>query len=217
LGTGLNAKANTVTWGNGLLYAGGSFTKAGSVTASHIAQWDGVNWSALGSGITGGSSIIVNTILVSGTNVYVSGNFTNAGGISATNLARWNGTQWSALGSGLDLARAGFALAAISNDVYVGGNFTVAGDKPSEFIARWNDQLNFYPPPHPQLTRSVWLTNQQFQFRLIGTSGESYILQSSSNLSVWTSLLTNSTTLYDYTDPNASLFPVQFYRAVLGP
>ena len=96
-------------------------------------------------------------------------------------------------------------------------SIAIAGDKPSMFIGRWNDQLNFYPPPHPLLTRQTWLTNGQFQFRLIGTSGENYIIQAKTNSGVWTNLLTNSATLYDFTDTSASKFPARFYRAVLGP
>jgi trimeric autotransporter adhesin len=217
LGLGLNAKANTVAYGNGHLYAGGSFTKAGALTANHVAQWDGSNWSALGSGITGGNTVIVNSILVVGTDVYVTGNFTNAGGVSATNIAKWNGSTWSALGSGLDLPRAGFALAASGNDLFVGGNFTTAGDKPSEFIARWNDQSNFYPPANMLLTRTVWQTNRQMRFRITGTTGQSYIIQGSTNLASWTPLLTNSIMFFDYADPNSASYPTRFYRTVLGP
>ena len=218
LGTGLNGFASALAFTNGLLYVGGAFTTASGVSANHIAVWNGTMWSTLGTGVTGNSQAFVASILVQGNNVYVTGNFTNAGGTSATNIAKWDGSQWSALGSGL-IAPSGqnaMGLASMNNDLYVGGTFTFAGDKPSQFIARWNDQLNFYPPPHPQLTRSIWLTNQQFQFRLIGTSGESYILQGSTNLSVWAPLLTNSATLYDYTDTNTSQFPIRFYRAVLG-
>ena len=217
LGSGLNAKANTVAYGNGLLYAGGSFTKAGGLTVNHIAQWDGSNWSALGSGITGGPQVIVNSILVSGTNVYVTGNFTNAGGVSATNIAKWNGSSWSALGSGLDQPKAGFALATVGNDVYLTGNFTTAGDKPAEYIARWNEQSNFYPTANMVLTRSAAVTNRQFRFRVTGTSGQSYIILGSSNLSSWTPLQTNSAMFYDFTDTNSAQFPKRFYRTVLGP
>jgi len=42
------------------------------------------------------------------------------------------------------------------------------------------------------LTRETWLTNGQFRFRVTGTSGESYVLQDSTNLGAWTPLLTNS-------------------------
>jgi hypothetical protein len=217
LDPGFNAKVNTVAYGNGMLYAGGSFTKAGNLTVNHVAQWDGTSWSAMGGGITGGSVVIVNSIFVAGTNVYVTGNFTNAGGVIATNIAIWNGANWSAMGSGLDIPRAGFALAASGNDVFVGGNFTMAGDKPAQFISRWNNQSNFYPAANIKLTRTAWLTNKQVQFRVTGTSGQSYIIQGSTNLTLWTPLQTNSTMFYDFSDTNSSGYPSRFYRAVLGP
>ena len=39
------------TDGAGNLYAGGAFTTAGGVSASHIVKWDGTSWSQLGSGM----------------------------------------------------------------------------------------------------------------------------------------------------------------------
>jgi hypothetical protein len=68
------------------LYVGGSFDVVGSpnVSASGIAKWNGVSWSALGSGIGGcvGSSCPfpgVGPVLAAGTDVYVGGRFTYAG------------------------------------------------------------------------------------------------------------------------------------------
>jgi hypothetical protein len=169
-----------------------------------------------------GSTPSVSAIFIHGTDVYVAGSFTNAGGVYAPGVAKWNGSSWAALGSGLyynvtGASAVGHSLASSGNDIFVGGIFTFAGNKPSMFIARWNDQLNFYPPPNMQLTRSVWLTNRQFQFRVAGTSGQNYTLQGSTNLTTWNPLLTNSATLYDYTDTNASQFSRRFYRAILGP
>jgi hypothetical protein len=224
LGNGVNNTVNALAVTNGLLYVGGSFTSSACGTAANrIAVWNGAVWSPLGSGLVGSSaSAAVSAIALNGSLVYAGGNFTNAGGVYAPGVAQWNGTQWSGLGSGLYfsvVSGAGSlrALMVMGNDLYVGGQMTLAGDKPAEFFSRWNDQMNFYPPPHPQLARDMWLANNQFQFRLTGTSGESYILQGSTNLISWTPLLTNSTTLFDYIDTNSSKFPRRFYRAVLGP
>jgi hypothetical protein len=224
LGTGVNGTVGTILVANGQVYVGGNFTTAGGVTVNRVASWNGVGWSALGSGVTGTSSTsTVGALAFIGTNLYAGGNFTNASGVTASGVAGWNGASWFRLGSGLftTLGTGGpgssLSLAAVGNDLYVGGSFTSAGDKPATAISRWNDQLNFYPPPHPRLTRSVWLTNRQFQFRLTGTSGESYILQGSTNMTSWVSLLTNTMPLFDYTDTNANSFSNRFYRAVLGP
>jgi hypothetical protein len=59
----------------GTLYAGGSFTNAGGTAANYIAQWNGSNWSPLGSGMNGG----VSALAVSGGTLYAGGNFTTAG------------------------------------------------------------------------------------------------------------------------------------------
>lgn len=224
MGTGANNTVDALLSANGLVYAGGSFTTANGLTVNRIAAWNGSGWSALGSGVTGTSTATeVAALAAIGANVYVGGTFTNASGIAAGGVAEWNGSSWSGLGSGLftTLATGGpgqcFSLASIGNDLYVGGSFTSAGAKPATSISRWNDQLDFYPPPSPYLTRFTWLTNRQFQFRLAGTSGQSYILQASTNLSSWVPLITNTATLFDFTDTNAAKFPNRFYRALLGP
>lgn len=121
------------------IYAGGFFTSAGAVKASHIARWDGTNWWALGSGVKGindFASTVVSAIAVKGSDVYVGGVFTNAGGVSASNIAKWNGSSWSALGSGL--SGPAQAIAVSGSDVYVGGNFTNAGGVSANYIAKWD-------------------------------------------------------------------------------
>jgi hypothetical protein len=71
------------------LYAGGSFTNMGGVSAARIAKWDGTNWYALGSGI-GGRSAGVQSLMAMGSDLYVGGNFKGAGDKSASSFARWN-------------------------------------------------------------------------------------------------------------------------------
>lgn len=221
LGSGMNGSVTALAVTNGVLYAGGGFTSAGGVPANRIAKWDGSTWTALGSGVTGLASFVaVAAIAFRGNDIFIGGSFTNAGNVVATGVAKWDGSNWSALGSGLDAdvgtpSAAGVAI--LGDDLYVGGNLNFAGDKPAMFIAHWNDQLNFYPPPFPRLVNMASLPNGQFQFRLSGTSGEQYILEASTDLATWTPLLTNTATLYDYTDTAASSFPSRFYRAVLTP
>lgn len=219
LGNGANSKVSALAYDNGVLYAGGTFTNVGGVAANRIAKWNGSSWSALGSGITGTSSAIVNGVAVAGGNVYVTGSFTNAGGVVITNAAYWDGSAWHGMGTGLasSTSTSGYTIATSGNDVYLGGNFLFAGDKPEEFIAHWNIQSNFYPAANLSLARSAWLTNKTYRFRVNGTYGQSYIIQATTNFSTWTSLQTNGTTYYDFTDTGSTNLPYRFYRAVLGP
>jgi hypothetical protein len=217
LGSDLNDTVSALALQNGYLYAGGSFTNSGAAAVKRIGRWDGSSWATVGGGFTNGSVL---ALAATPTSLYAAGTFTNWGATALNRIAKWDGANWSALGSGFLMSpgtAAGYALLAVTNDLYAGGLFIFAGDIPSMFIARWNDQVNFYPPPHLQLTRPTWLTNRQFRLRVSGTSGESYIIQGSTNLSTWTPLLTNSATLYDFTDTAALNFPFRFYRALLGP
>lgn len=130
------------------LYVGGQFTNAGGVTANRVAQWNGTNWSALGSGVNGTVEALVEFDEDgSGPNppsLFVGGLFTTAGGNPAVGIARWNGSAWSPVGLGLN--NAVFALAVADLDgpggsppaLYAGGVFTTAGGVPANRIAKWD-------------------------------------------------------------------------------
>lgn len=118
------------------LFAGGAFTKAGNVSAAHVARWDGVSWSALGGGLTRFfGDIPVAALAVSGGDLLVGGRFETAGGVSATNLARWNGTAWTELGGG---ASGSVKAIMVTDGVYLGGAFTVTNASRTTGLARWN-------------------------------------------------------------------------------
>jgi len=129
--------------GNGpALYAGGSFTTAGGISAAHIARWDGANWSALGTGVDG----TVHTLVVfddgSGAALYAGGDFTTAGGVTANRIARWDGTIWSALGTEI-ADNIVFSLSVFDDGggpaLYAGGSFSGAGGiSDTANIAKWN-------------------------------------------------------------------------------
>ena len=122
--------------GSGNVYIGGEFTAVGTVTASHVAMWNGSVWSSLGSGVNGS----VNTLVVRGNDVYVGGSFTTAGVVTVSNIAIWNGSAWSSPGSGVSGGiRAGIrALAVLGNDVFAAGLFTAAGGVVVNNIAKWD-------------------------------------------------------------------------------
>ncbi len=117
---------------NGDIYAGGSFTRAGSIFASNVARWDGDRWWPLGAGVNGE----VRALLCMGSEVYAGGSFTTAGGQSASRIARWDGSAWHALGNGMNDAVT--VLASLGTDVYAAGDFSTAGGIASPSIARWN-------------------------------------------------------------------------------
>src|SRR5262249_38054725 len=121
------------------LYVAGAFTTAGADPANRIAEWNGNNWSALGSGINSN----VYALAGSGSDLYAGGAFTIAGGVGANNISKWNGASWSALGSGMTNnffsgdARV-LALAVIGSNLYAGGAFATAGGVAANKIAKWN-------------------------------------------------------------------------------
>jgi hypothetical protein len=69
----------------GNLYAGGTFP-------GHIAKWNGITWTTLGSGING----TVNTIGIQGGNVYAGGSFSAAGNKTSSNIACWHSGKFPA-------------------------------------------------------------------------------------------------------------------------
>ena len=120
----------------GNLYIGGRFTHVGNIAANNIARWNGVRWSALGSG----TNSDVNAIAVSGSDIYAGGAFSVAGGVEVNKIAKWDGSGWSALTSGVGgAASTVWAIAVSGGDVYVGGYFTFAGGAAANNIAKWND------------------------------------------------------------------------------
>ena len=129
---GLNDGVYALAWDGTNLYAGGAFTMAGSVTANHIAKWDGTTWSALGTGM----SADVYALALNGTDLYAGGLFTKAGEVTANHIARWDGTSWRALGTGTDGAVR--AMVWGGTNLYAGGQFAMAGGTVVYAIAKWD-------------------------------------------------------------------------------
>lgn len=134
--SGFNDNVNViVSDGAGKLYFGGDFTSVQGIAANRVAVWDGVTWSALGTGTTGE----INAIAVDGSNVYVGGNFFSAGGVVSRNIAKWNGTAWSAMGAGLGGGtHVVEAIAVYGGAVYVGGSFNIADGSPANGLVKWD-------------------------------------------------------------------------------
>jgi hypothetical protein len=111
LGGGVNDQVNAIViTPDGMLYVGGRFTQAvqpgGSVLpVSHIAMWDGGQWSPIGQGVDGR----VNALALDNQSgdIYIGGdsfsNGINTDGTSvySAKIIRWDGGQWQPLGLGL--------------------------------------------------------------------------------------------------------------------
>lgn len=209
MGTGLNRTNVAMAVLGTNLFAAGTFTTAGGVPANQIAQWNGSAWSGVGGGVVGNGTVLALATL--GNCLYAGGTFTNLGGVAANRIAQWDGTNWSALGSGISGAVQ--SLTAAGSSLYAGGSFRFAGNKAAYDIARWNSQLNFNVP---QLLNPAWMSNG-FAVRLAGIGGLTNLIQTTTNFTAWTPILTNSAGLYDFTDSNSPASRFRFYRAALGP
>jgi IgA Peptidase M64 len=73
--------------------------------------------------------------------------------------------------------------------------------------------------PQLRLDSPLWLTGGRFVFRVAGYAPQGVVVQSSTNLSTWVPLATNSLVggQFWYTNPATGSFPRRFYRAVTPP
>ena len=135
---------------DGSVYAGGDFTAAGGIAASHIARWNGatLSWHALGSGIQPCQYCRVNALAVGPDgSLYVGGRFTVAGGVAANNIARWDSaiSSWRPLSSGTNSSVNALAVGP-DGTLYAGGFFSSAGGVPAYGVARWNETAATWEP-----------------------------------------------------------------------
>lgn len=139
--------------GNGpALIAGGTFSKAGSISASKVARWNGREWSALSS-VNFPSTAHVHALEPfddgTGPALFVGGRFVKVGSQVVNHIAKWNGVQWSPLAPGISSTGAQtpgvmgvFALKVYDDGsgpaLYVGGDIKEAGGLFSESVVRWD-------------------------------------------------------------------------------
>ncbi len=143
LSYGVNAGILALTVdGSDHVYAGGAFTEVcgnaacdtGNSPASHIVEWTGGSWSAVGSGASGN---VIALAFYGPSTVYAGGYFLQAGGNTVNYIAKWNGSNWSALGGGMNHPVSALKVDG-ANDLYAGGTFSQAGASTVNYIARWN-------------------------------------------------------------------------------
>lgn len=125
------------------LFAGGRFTRGGSISLNRIGKWDGSSWTPLGTGMDGQVNGITFFDDGRGPALFAVGAFDTAGGVPANRVARWDGSTWEPLGSGLGEADdTVLTVAGIDEGdawgLYAGGTFNIADGLPADHIARWD-------------------------------------------------------------------------------
>jgi len=125
------------------LYVGGEFSTAGGLPASYIAEWDGLRWSTLGSGMNNRVRGLLTYDDGGGEALFACGNFSAAGGIPANGVARWDGSTWTALGAGVGAGLGDVRAMAAHDDgtgmaLYVVGKFFTASGVAAKSVARWD-------------------------------------------------------------------------------
>lgn len=149
LGTGLTGTTgpdcNIIRASGNLIYVGGRFFTAGGVAVGHIAVYNTttLQWSALGSGMSGGTATSVYSITITTDGrIIAAGQFTSVDGVAASNIAIRTGTVWSAFSTGITGGAINevytTAINNTNNALYAGGGFTTAGYKTVSNVARWS-------------------------------------------------------------------------------
>jgi len=118
---------------SGNLYAGGGFTKAGSISANKIAYYNGSKWVAMQTGVEGPNAFVSAIYARDDYDVTVGGSFQTAGGISANNIATWNTNSWQKTSNSFDGPV--YAIARPS-DLFVGGEFHNSGIIQTNSVAK---------------------------------------------------------------------------------
>jgi hypothetical protein len=112
---------------------------------TNIARWNGTSWSALGTGLSGGTT---GTRVMSLTTLLKRGSrglwrLHRSWRSERHFIARWDGTSWSPLGTGLTGSYYGGHIPDVPDDAAERGSrgrgdFTAAGGVSAYFVARWN-------------------------------------------------------------------------------
>ncbi|MBK9639471.1 MAG: T9SS type A sorting domain-containing protein [Bacteroidetes bacterium] len=124
---------------NGELYVGGNFTTVDStINANRIARWDGNQWHAIGTGVTGGLPSLYAMAKYNG-ELYVGGNFSSINGFPSQNISRFDGVSWDSLNAGVSGFIFSMLVDSINDVLYVGGAIGSAGEIPTPCgVAKWD-------------------------------------------------------------------------------
>lgn len=147
VGSGLGVDSKNYIYGintlfvyNGNLVAGGYFdTIEKGISVTGIAQWDGISWDSLKSGVEYPS-------VLSGYNgnLVALGYFPALPPIGGDLIGQWNGSNWDTLGSGLRIFFQWTQLNSLceyAGDLYASGNFSYlinSNYTGSWYLGKWN-------------------------------------------------------------------------------
>jgi len=135
-------------------------------------------------------------------------------GVTATGTPA-PGYQWLFNGIGLPGATAATAFLP-SVTVTQSGSYRVAVTNVAGAVTSTPTVLSVYLSAAPTFSNGVSLINGRFQLTLGGVPGYSYAIQTSTNLTDWLPLITN-TAPFPFTDSISPFFPWRFYRGEYVP
>lgn len=120
---------------NGNLVVVGDFVATGPSPARNVAEWNGLEWLPIASGVPVTASSVC--VLANG-DVVVGGFFTSIGGVAANSVARWDGNVWHPMGGGFPGRHVGALVEAASGEVFAAASITSPQGATTLTIARWN-------------------------------------------------------------------------------
>ncbi len=135
------AEVHAVLEAPGGIVVGGQFEAAGGTPVYKVAQWNGINWSAMGGGMeqygpNGEPSYVASLQRASNGELFATGTFVTSSGRDGQGMARWNGTAWRPLRPVGIGAPTTVVHRTAGGDVYLGGSFLDIDGVPCNGIAR---------------------------------------------------------------------------------
>jgi hypothetical protein len=214
--TAWNPVAFDSVWGveaaGEVVYAAGKFDAIGGKERFFIAALDrltgqATDWKSMPNGW------ILN-LGASGSTLFAGGIFNSMAGQPRNGVAALNSLTGQLLDWDIRLQNSGPApplFAFGSNRVYIAGQFAGVSDKPRPNFAAF--ELS-HALQRARLEAFGIVEQGKFHFNVTGSSGQSYIIQASSNLVDWNALATNRAP-FSFTDPDQA-GTRRFYRVIAG-
>lgn len=100
-----------------------------------VREWDGLQWTDVGTVPTAMGYAYVNKMIWAGTNLFVGGRFVITNGFTATNLVRWDGQTWSGVDSPFGDGATILDLAWNGTSLFASGGWDFPG---APVVAKWD-------------------------------------------------------------------------------